>query len=75
MPDDNPVHLPVAGSADRPLPALADSFPRSTKLEKGEFGVPFRRIELDGEPALEVYDTTGPQGFAPERGLPPRRLP
>ncbi len=59
---------------------LERSFPRSHKIEReidhGDFllRVPARRIHLDGEnPPLDVYDTTGPQGFDPRAGLPKLR--
>ncbi|MFT7680135.1 MAG: phosphomethylpyrimidine synthase, partial [Planctomycetota bacterium] len=36
--------------------------------------VPHRRIHLKGdEPPLDVYDTTGPQGFSAEEGVPDLR--
>ncbi len=58
----------------RSLPPLEHSFPSSRKIETGELAVPVRRIDLhEGEPALEVYDTTGPQGCDPREGLPRRR--
>jgi phosphomethylpyrimidine synthase len=51
-------------------------FPSSRKVEKGELAVPFREIHLGGDqPPIEVYDTTGPQGIEPGRGLPLRRKP
>jgi len=58
------------------------SFPSSHKVyvEREHDGfplrVPKRRIHLTGgEPALDVYDTSGPQGCDPSRGLPPLRGP
>src|SRR5262245_32237467 len=66
-----------APPAARPLD---QSFPSSHKVyrevEHGQASlrVPFRRIHLaGGEPALDVYDTTGPQGFDPAAGLPKLR--
>ena len=69
--------VPATPSAERPLEA---SFPSSHKawreLDHGgeTLRVPFRRIHLaGGEPALDVYDTTGPQGFDASDGLPKLR--
>jgi len=71
--------LPLAGpevTPMRPIAPLADSFPSSAKIEVSELGVPFRRIsQTGGNPDVVVYDTTGPQGVDPRRGLPPRRAP
>ncbi|MEO6708941.1 MAG: phosphomethylpyrimidine synthase ThiC, partial [Planctomycetota bacterium] len=57
-------------------------FPRSHKVYRRlvhdghELSVPARRIHLDGAPGtLDVYDTSGPAGFAPETGLPHLRAP
>ena len=37
-------------------------------------GARFRDIRLtNGDPAVRVYDTTGPQGIDPKKGLPKRR--
>src|SRR5438105_6186073 len=65
--------------AQRPL---EDSFPSSHKVyEELAFGdhvlrVPERRIHLaGGEPPLDVYDTSGPQGCDPRAGLPKLRQP
>jgi phosphomethylpyrimidine synthase len=58
----------------RSLPPLEESFPSSRKVEQGELKVPVRVIELSGgEPAVTVYDTTGPQGCDVRSGLPKRR--
>ena len=57
------------------LPALDASFPRSTKIESGELGVPAREISLTNGEVLRVYDTTGPQGHDPRQGLPRLRAP
>jgi phosphomethylpyrimidine synthase len=58
----------------RSLPAMEASFPSSRKVLDGVLGVPSREISLNGgEPPLRVYDTTGPQGFDPRKGLPKRR--
>jgi phosphomethylpyrimidine synthase len=59
------------------IPAI-EGFPASQKvyLEADELRVPVRRIELSGgEPPVDVYDTSGPQGYDPHRGLPPLRKP
>ncbi|MEQ9502109.1 MAG: phosphomethylpyrimidine synthase ThiC [Deltaproteobacteria bacterium] len=43
-------------------------------VEQDGVRVPFRRIELsNGEPALDVYDTSGPDGFDAHDGIPPLR--
>ena len=60
------------------LPALqqsdfASAFPNSKKVyvEAGDLRVPMREISLGGgEPALRVYDTSGPQGHDIREGLP-----
>ena len=69
--------LPVADASTQSLPAaepLEVSFPSSHKVMLGELAVPARRIELSGgEPALQVYDTSGPEGIDPRVGLPKRR--
>jgi len=55
------------------------AFPNSRKVYvEGPHGVrvPMREIALDaGEPALTVYDTSGPRQDSPEAGLPPIRSP
>jgi len=59
------------------LPAI-DGFPASEKVyvEKDGLAVPVRRIHLTGgEPAFDVYDTSGPQGIDPHQGLPKLRRP
>lgn len=61
--DDNTQNVAV-------LPPLEAHFPGSTKQHVGELNVPVRRIEVEGEAPLDVYDTTGPQGIDPRRGLP-----
>ncbi len=62
---------PVAGLA--PL----DDFPASTRvyLEDGDLRVPVRRIEVDGEPPIDVYDTFGPRALDLHQGLPKLREP
>ena len=65
------VSSPVGSSG------FADAFPNSSKVYlEGPHGVrvPVREIALSGgEPSLRVYDSSGPQGFEVERGLPPLR--
>src|SRR5580765_3921766 len=58
-----------------PLPPLSQSFPSSRKVAHGDLQVPAREIALSNGEQLTVYDTTGPQGHDPQRGLPKRRLP
>jgi phosphomethylpyrimidine synthase len=60
-----------------------EAFPKSTKeyveevhKETGHVvRVPFRRIHLEDpdQPYLDVYDTSGPQGYMPKQGLPKLR--
>ena len=54
--------------------SLEDAFPSSRKVfVEGPHGVrvPMREIALSGgEPALRVYDTSGPQGYDVRDGLP-----
>ena len=45
----------------------------SRKIEVGELGVPFREIPLTTGHVQRIYDTSGPQGADPHRGLPRRR--
>jgi phosphomethylpyrimidine synthase len=59
---------------------LEQSFPSSHKIyseiDHGEFTlrVPQRRIHLSGgDPPVDVYDTSGPQGCDPHAGLPKLR--
>jgi phosphomethylpyrimidine synthase len=59
---------------------VADAFPASSKVYvtgecAGErLAVPAREISLSGgEPPLQVYDTSGPQGCSEREGLPPIR--
>jgi phosphomethylpyrimidine synthase len=55
-----------------------DSFSSSGRVFRhdGEVQVPFRRIALsDGEPAIEIYETGGPQGLDVSLGLPKLRQP
>ncbi len=62
------------------LPSLETCFPSSHKVlvsvqhGEHELSVSKRRIHLTSEDApLDVYDTTGPQGFPVEDGLPTPR--
>ena len=62
--------------------AGSDGFPSSHKIfrtiehEGTPLMIPMRRIHLaGGEPPLDVYDTSGPQGHAAEEGLPKLREP
>src|ERR1044071_6693281 len=70
--------LPQAGADPvANLPAI-DGFPASEKVyvERDGLRVPVRRIHLDGgEPAFDVYDTSGPQGVDPHVGMPKLRKP
>ena len=60
-------------------PAYGAAFPCSTKVYlEGSRGVrvPVREIALSGgEPPLQVYDTSGPEGVDVHEGLPPLRRP
>ncbi|MEO6596304.1 MAG: phosphomethylpyrimidine synthase ThiC [Planctomycetota bacterium] len=58
-----------------PLRPLAESFPNSAKATVSELEVPVRDIRLTNGDVVRVYDTTGPQGHDPKRGLPRRRQP
>ncbi|HJO39873.1 MAG: phosphomethylpyrimidine synthase ThiC [Vicinamibacterales bacterium] len=58
--------------------SLADVYPGSRKIYvgDGDVRVPMREIALsDGEPALRVYDTSGPEGCDVGEGLPSLRTP
>ena len=55
------------------LPPLSESLPQSRKTAAGDLEVPQREISLTNGDTLRVYDTTGPQGHDPRRGLPKRR--
>jgi len=64
------------------LPPIEHSFPSSHKVylelehRGARLAVPKRRIHLGGgEPPLDVYDSSGPQGCDPARGLPKLREP
>jgi phosphomethylpyrimidine synthase len=58
------------------LPPLDEDLPASRKvyLEDGDIRVPVREITVGGDnPAVRVYDTTGPQGHDVREGLPKLR--
>jgi phosphomethylpyrimidine synthase len=63
----------------RGIPTFEECFPRSTKearaLRHGahELRVPFRRVLQTNGRKFDLYDTSGPQGCDPRRGLPPVR--
>ncbi len=70
--------LPQAGADPVANLPVMDGFPASEKIyvERDGLRVPVRRIHLDGgEPAFDVYDTSGPQGVDPHHGLPKLRKP
>ena len=52
--------------------AMEESFRNSKKVyDGGDLAVPHREITLSGgNPPLRVYDTTGPQGYSIDEGLP-----
>jgi phosphomethylpyrimidine synthase len=54
--------------------SVLDTHPNSRKIFVGPYKVPMREIALSGgEPPLQVYDTSGPQGHDVREGLPPLR--
>jgi phosphomethylpyrimidine synthase len=60
------------------LRPLEEDLPSSRKVfaEDGDIRVPMREIAVSGgQPAIRVYDTTGPQGHDVLRGLPKLRQP
>ncbi len=64
--------------AATPMYGFDVAFPCSRKVyrEAGRVRVPFREVELSGgEPAVSLYDTSGPQGVATATGLPALRRP
>jgi phosphomethylpyrimidine synthase len=70
--------LPQAGADPVANLPVMEGFPASEKVyvERDGLRVPVRRIHLDGgEPAFDVYDTSGPQGIDPHLGLPKLRKP
>ena len=62
---------PVEGL--KPLPELPGS--TRTFLTDGDIKVPVRRIEVAGEPPVDIYDPAGPRGVDPHLGLPKLRQP
>ncbi len=70
-------HAPRQAPAAPPVAEAA--FPRSRKAHlpgPHGSGVPVREILLSGgEPPLQVYDTSGPQGYDVRQGLPDLRGP
>jgi phosphomethylpyrimidine synthase len=70
---------PRAPATANPATGYGDAFPNSTKVYlDGPDGirVPVRQISLaGGEPPLEVYDPSGPQGCDVRQGLPAMRQP
>ena len=67
--------LPVVESVEvSPIEGLPAS--EKVYVEQDGLRVPVRRISLSGgEPAFDVYDTSGPQGHDPKHGLPKLRAP
>ena len=54
--------------------SVQETHPNSRKVHVGPLNVPVREITLSGgEPPLQVYDTSGPQGHDVREGLPPLR--
>ncbi len=62
---------PVEGL--KPLAELPGS--SRTFLVDGDIKVPVRRIEVAGEPPVDIYDPAGPRGVDPHVGLPKLRQP
>ncbi len=66
--------MPNTATARPPLLSFEEAYPNSRKIHvDGPRGirVPFREVTLSGgEPPLRLYDTSGPQGFDVEHGLP-----
>jgi phosphomethylpyrimidine synthase len=78
---DAKFRLPTI-SVEDPVASLApiEGFPESEKVyvasEDGDVRVPFRRVHLSGgEPAFDVYDTSGPSNHDLHHGLPKLRAP
>jgi len=63
----------------RTIPTFSECYPASEKIvdtvRHGGFDleVPVRRINLTNGEHLDVYDTTGPQGHDPRKGIPKLR--
>ncbi len=45
----------------------------SRRITVGPYGVPVREIPLTTGESMHFYDTSGPEGYAPEQGLPKLR--
>lgn len=45
------------------------------RIEVGDLKVPRTEVTLSNGAVFHLYNTEGPQGHAPEQGLPPRRSP
>ena len=79
--DKRKLELASTSAAPQATASVADAahglgtdFPSSSKVAIGDLQVPARLIELSGgEPALAVYDTSGPDVLDPKLGLPKRR--
>jgi phosphomethylpyrimidine synthase len=73
------THTTAPAPAVPSASSFSEAFPNSTKVYlEGPEGVrvPVREIALSGgEPPLQVYDTSGPEGGDVRRGLPPLRRP
>jgi phosphomethylpyrimidine synthase len=51
-----------------------ETHPNSRKVHIGPYKVPMREVSLSGgEPPLQLYDSSGPQGHDVREGLPPLR--
>ncbi len=74
--EQNPRTRATTGTPP-PSSGFGDAFPNSSKVYlEGPRGVrvPVREIALSGgEPPVQVYDPSGPQGFDVRDGLPPLR--
>ena len=54
--------------------SVHETHPNSRKVYVGPYKVPVREITLSGgEPPMQVYDSSGPQGHDVREGLPPLR--
>ena len=66
--------MPATTAARQPLLSFEEAYPNSRKIFiDGSRGirVPVREVTLSGgEPPLQLYDTSGPQGFDVRDGLP-----
>ena len=67
----SPVSRPSRESSD-----YGDAYPNARKIYVGDgrVRVPMREVALSGgEPAMQLYDTSGPRGSDVRQGLPPVR--